>query len=183
MSTTTPPVNNQRKTKQSSSQPIREEPQGADLLLTLSAQIAQKQPEAIALLNQIYRDLFNENIQKGCGNCYQKAFFRIQKYLYLQQQNNPLNNQNIMTITNRKYLLKPDRVLQTAFGGDALTNNNLTDEAAEKLLEAHPALIKHFDRYPDAGLPVAGSELPVGDSQPANELSTKKMEPAEDKAE
>jgi len=148
MSTTTPSANNKRKPKQSSSQPKREELQGANLLLTLSAQIAQKQPEAIALLNKVYMELFNETIQKGCGNCYQKAFFRIQKYLYLQQQNSPLFNQTIMTITNRKYLLKPDRVLQTAFGGDALTNDNLTDEAAEKLLDAHPALIKHFDRYP-----------------------------------
>lgn len=148
MSTTTPSANNKRKPKQSSSQPTREEPQGANLLLTLSAQIAQKQPEAIALLNQVYMGLFNETIQKGCGNCYQKAFFRIQKYLYLQQQSNPSNNQPIMTITNRKYLLKPNRVLQTAFGGDALTNDNLTDEAAEKLLDAHPALLKHFDRHP-----------------------------------
>jgi len=157
--------------------------EGAALLLTLSAQIAQKQPEAIALLNQVYMDLFNETIQKGCGNCYQKAFFRIQKYLYLQQQNNPLNKQNIMTITNRKYLLKPDRVLQTAFGGDALTNDNLTDEAAEKLLDAHPALIKHFDKHPNAGLPVTGSELPVTDSEPATESRSKKRERTEEEAE
>ncbi|WP_448702740.1 hypothetical protein ACFGVR_10340 [Mucilaginibacter sp. AW1-3] len=61
--------------------------EGAGLLLSLSSQIAQKQPEAIALLNQVYLQLFNQTIQKGCGNCYQKAFFRIQKYLYLQQQN------------------------------------------------------------------------------------------------
>jgi len=38
--------------------------------------------------------------------------------------------------------------LQTTFGGDTLTNDNLTDEAAEKLLAEYPALIKHFDRYP-----------------------------------
>ena len=44
----------------------------------------------------------------------------------------------------RKYLLKPGRSLQTNFGGYTLTNDNLTDEAAEKLLEKHPNLIKHF---------------------------------------
>ncbi|OCX52661.1 hypothetical protein BEL04_14540 [Mucilaginibacter sp. PPCGB 2223] len=119
-------------------------------------------------------DLFNETIQKGCGNCYQKAFFRIQKYLYLQQQNNPSNNPDIMTITNRKYLLKPDRVLQTAFGGDALTNDNLTDEAAEKLLDAHPALIKHFDRYPDKDeKPKVKSRNAILDAMPPAEEDAK----------
>jgi len=144
--------------------PIQVSPSGGDLegadwtnILNLSSQIAQKQPEAIALLNQVYLELFNQTIQKGCGNCYQKAFFRIQKYLYLQQQTNP----DTMTVTNRKYLLKPGRTLQTVFGGDALTNDNLTDTAAEKLLQAHPSLIKHFDRYPQEELSVAGSALPV----------------------
>jgi len=122
--------------------------EGAGALLSLASQIAQKQPEAIVLLTRVYRQLFNQTIQQGCGNCYQKAFFRIQKYLYLQQQNNPSNNPISMTTINRKYLLKPDRILQTTFGGDILTNDNLTDEAAEKLLAEYPALIKHFDRYP-----------------------------------
>jgi hypothetical protein len=117
-------------------------------LLNSSAQIAQRQPVAIALLNQVYHELFNQTIQQGCGNCYQKAFYRIQKYLYLQQQTNPTNNILSMIQPHRKYLLKPDRSLQTVFGGDTLTNDNLTDEAAEKLLQAHPALIQHFDRYP-----------------------------------
>ncbi|MEO6521369.1 MAG: hypothetical protein ABIN91_06825 [Mucilaginibacter sp.] len=114
------------------------------------AQIAQRQPEAIAQLNQLYHNLFNQTIQQGCGNCYQKAFYRIQKYLYLQQQNNPSNNNDIMSKTHptRKYLLKPDRSLQTTFGGDTLTNDNLTDDAAEKLLKAFPSLIEHFERYP-----------------------------------
>lgn len=114
----------------------------------LSAQIAQKQPEAISFLNKVYHELFNQTIQQGCGKCYQKAFFRIQKHLYLQQQNYPSNNITIMTSPLRKYLLKPDRSLQTTFGGDTLTNDNLTDEAAAKLLKAYPALIQHFERYP-----------------------------------
>jgi hypothetical protein len=114
---------------------------------TLGAQIAQRQSEAITYLNQIYKQLFNESIKQGCGNCYHKAFYRIQKYLYLQQQSNPSNN-NDMPLPSRKYLLKPDRSLQTTFGGDTLTNDNITDEVAEKLLQAHPVLIKHFDRYP-----------------------------------
>ena len=111
--------------------------------------IANKQPEAIALLNRIYKALFNQTIQQGCGNCYQKAYYRVQKYLYLQQQNNP-SKQETMTIIKRKYLLKPGRSLQTSFGGDTLTNDNLTDEAAEKLLEKHPTLALHFDVLPDA---------------------------------
>lgn len=59
--------------------------------------------------------------------------------------------QNIanMTNQNRKYLLKKDRILQTTFGGDKLTNDNLTDEIAEKILRQYPALIKHFEVYPE----------------------------------
>lgn len=116
-------------------------------LLNLSAQIAQRQPEAIALLNQVYTHLFGDTIQQGCGNCYQKAFYRIQKYLYLQQQNDPQNN-TIMPHTDRKYLLKPDRILQTVFGGDSITNDNLTDDIAEGLLSQFPTLLKHFEKYP-----------------------------------
>jgi len=169
MNSQTPSVN---KTSVHQISPSGGDLEGAGLLLSLSSQIAQKQPEAIALLNQVYLELFNQTIQHGCGNCYQKAFFRIQKYLYLQQQQHPLNN-NTMQV-NRKYLLKPDRSLQTSFGGDTLTNDNLTDEAAEKLLKAHPTLIKHFDRYPDAELPVTGSGLPLASPQSAEVSLTKK---------
>jgi len=78
---------------------------GWGAFLSLASQIAQKQPEAIALLSRVYQQLFNQTIQQGCGNCYQKAFFRIQKYLYLQQQNQLLNDPISMTTINRKYLL------------------------------------------------------------------------------
>ncbi|MBW4889868.1 hypothetical protein KXQ82_09080 [Mucilaginibacter sp. HMF5004] len=54
-----------------------------------------------------------------------------------------------MSLTKRKYLLKPGRSLQTSFGGDTLTNDNLTDEAAEKLLLEHPSLAKHFEVLPE----------------------------------
>jgi hypothetical protein len=131
-------------------------------LLNSASQIAQRQPEAISLLNQVYRELFNQTIQQGCGNCYQKAFYRIQKYLYLQQQNQPLNN---MTLTKREYLLKPGRSLQTTFGGDTLTNDNLTDEAAKKLLKTYPALIQHFERYPSGE--VAGTKVIAPADAPA----------------
>lgn len=116
-------------------------------LLHSPAQIAQRKPDAIALLNQVYRELFNQSIQQGCGNCYQKAFYRIQKYVYLQNQNNALNP-IIMPDTNRQYLLKPDASLQTAFGGDTITNDNLTDTLAESLLKQFPMLLKHFEKFP-----------------------------------
>lgn len=49
-----------------------------------------------------------------------------------------------MNKLNRKYLLKPDRSLQNTFNNDRVTNDNITDKMAEKLLLNHPALIKHF---------------------------------------
>jgi hypothetical protein len=110
--------------------------------------IAQKNPEAIQLLNQVYQALFNQTIQQGCGNCYQKAFFKIQRHWHLSKQNNLQHNTN-MSISKRKYILKPGRSLQTSFGGDTLTNDNLTDEAAAKLLQAHPSLAKHFEQLPE----------------------------------
>ncbi|RKR84909.1 hypothetical protein BDD43_5162 [Mucilaginibacter gracilis] len=139
----------------------------------LSAQIAQRQPQALAYLNQVYKQLFNQDIKQGCGNCYQKAFYRIQKYLYLQQQNNPSNILS-MTYPTRKYLLKPDRSLQTTFGGDTLTNDNLTDEAAEKLLQAHPALLQHFDRYPGKD-----DDVVVVITAPAPQQQPEEQQPAE----
>jgi hypothetical protein len=123
-------------------------------LLNSASVIAQRDPQAIAQLNQVYHDLFNETIQQGCGNCYQKAFYRIQKYLYLQQQNHP----EAAMPTTRKYILKPGRSLQTTFGGDTLTNDNLTDEAAEKLIKTHPSLIQHFERFP------SGEEVAVAEA-------------------
>jgi hypothetical protein len=117
-------------------------------LINSSAQIAQRKPEAIALLNQVYSALFSQSIQQGCGNCYQKAFYRIQKHLYLQHQNDPLNNPIIMSDNNRQYLLKPDASLQTVFGGDTITNDNLTDDLAESLLKEFPMLLKHFVKFP-----------------------------------
>jgi hypothetical protein len=110
--------------------------------------IGQKDPEAIQLLHQVYQALFNQTIQQGCGNCYQKAYFKIQKYWHLSRQNNPQQNTN-MSILKRKYILKPGRSLQTSFGGDTLTNDNLTDEAAAKLLQKHPSLAKHFEQLPE----------------------------------
>jgi hypothetical protein len=110
--------------------------------------IAQRQPEAIQILQQVYKALFNQSIKQGCGNCYQKAFFKIQRYWFLSKQNTPINNIN-MSELKRKYILKPGRSLQTSFSGDTLTNDNLTDDAAAKLLKAHPSLAKHFEVLPE----------------------------------
>ncbi len=110
--------------------------------------IAAKDPEAIQLLHRIYKTLFNQTIQQGCGNCYQKAYFKIRKYWHLKQQPISLTS-NSMNTEKRKYILKCGRSLQTSFGGDVLTNDNMTDEAAEKLLKAHPSLSKHFEVLPE----------------------------------
>ena len=123
-------------------------------------QIAQRQPQAIAMLTQVYHQLFNEDIKTGCGKCYQKAYYRIQKQVYLQQQNSTQNNLSIMTYPAKKYLLKPGRSLQTTFGGDTLTNDNLTDEAAEKLVKAHPSLLQHFEKYPNQYPPIEKKKYP-----------------------
>lgn len=52
-------------------------------------------------------------------------------------------------LKDRSYILKEGRSIQTEFGGDTLTNDNLTDKAAEKLLKANPSLAKHFEVLPE----------------------------------
>ena len=114
------------------------------------AEIATRKPEAIADLDRVYQEIFGEKITVGCGSCYQKAFFRVQKYVALTtdyQLNNPINMSE--NLKSRAFLLKDGIVLQTEFGGDHLTNDNMTDEQAEKLLKSNASFAQYFERMPD----------------------------------
>lgn len=122
----------------------------ASKVLESWAEIATRNPEAIADLDRVYQEIFGERITVGCGSCYQKAFFRIQKYATLTTENQ-LTNLITMSekLKSRAFLLKDGIVLQTVFGGDHLTNDNMTDEQAEKLLKSNANFAQYFERIPE----------------------------------
>lgn len=117
-------------------------------VLTSSAGVAAKAPDAIALLQSVHKALFGERIKQGCGDCMQRAFFKIQNFVYLQSQNQLNNLKTMKKYQDRNFVLKSGRTLQAEFGGDAITNDNLTDETAIALLSTFPNMLKHFDKYP-----------------------------------
>ena len=79
-----------------------------------------------------YVKKFNEQPNAGCGKCLNSY---INKY------------KNAMTESNCKYKLLPDcQGLPLEFGSDIyLTNQNLTDEYAEKIIENYLSQDKNFE--------------------------------------
>lgn len=118
-----------------------------ELTLNSWAGIANRDVNSINLLHRTYRNLFDESVQTGCGNCNQKAFLRIRRYV-------ELNKLNLTTMANknlkeRKYLLREGSVLQVNFGTDTYTNDNLTDEVAAELVASNPNYKAAFSRLPE----------------------------------
>lgn len=119
-------------------------------ILNAWAEIATKQPQAIAEFDAVYLEIFGETVTTGCGSCYQKAFHRVQRYATLSTENQTTNLKTMSeNLKERKFLLKSGIVLQAVFGSDPVTNDNLTDEQAEEMLKANPNFAAWFDRMPD----------------------------------
>lgn len=88
----------------------------------------------------MYREVLGRNFVKtSCGNCYHDAV--IEMYSYLKKYGRMKEKSN--------YALKNGVLLQSDFGsGEMYTNENLTDEAAEKYLAKHPKGIIMFALMP-----------------------------------
>lgn len=131
-------------------------------VLTMAGQLSAKQPEALKLINKVYKDMFGEAIKKQCGDCITKAFLRIQKFVYLQTQNNSnFNLKEMKKHSDKAFVLKKGKTLDLGFTGDTITDLS-SDLQVAKVLSRHPNLVKYFDKFPinEAGeLDLSGFDL------------------------
>lgn len=88
----------------------------------------------------MYHDVLGKNLMKSsCNDCYHDAIIEI--YLYLKKYGKMKEKSN--------YTLKNGVLLQPGFGsGNMYTNDNLTDEVAEKYLAQYPNGIILFAATP-----------------------------------
>lgn len=128
-------------------------------LLANYGELAAKQPEAVQLLNSVYKALFGSYVKKGCGDCNYKAYTEIQKEVYLQQQKPNFNLETMQKFKDRNFVLKEGKVLTIAFTADAITNANMTDDKAIELLTRYPNFLKHFAKYPGSDTPTKELDL------------------------
>jgi len=88
----------------------------------------------------MYHEVFGRTfIRTSCGDCYRDAV--IEMYSYLKKYRKMKEKSN--------YALKNGVLLQAGFGsGEMYTNDNLTDEAAERFLAGNPKGIVFFALTP-----------------------------------
>ena len=79
-------------------------------------------------------------VRTSCSDCYRDAVIEMSVYL----------NKNGKMKEKSEYGLKNGVLLQMGFGSaEMYTNDNLTDEVAEKYLAKYPDNIKYFSKKPD----------------------------------
>lgn len=89
----------------------------------------------------LYQEVLGRKfVRTSCSDCYRDAV--IEMYSYLRKNGKMKEKSN--------YALKNGVLLQMNFGSSEMyTNDNLTDEAAEKYLASHPKGISLFSVTPD----------------------------------
>lgn len=89
----------------------------------------------------LYQEVLGRKfVRTSCSDCYRDAV--IEMYSYLRKNGKMKEKSN--------YALKNGVLLQMNFGSSEMyTNDNLTDEAAEKYLATHPKGISLFSVAPD----------------------------------
>ena len=89
----------------------------------------------------LYPEVLGKTFKKtSCNDCYRDAVFEMYAYF---KKNGKMKEKTI-------YGLKNGVLLQMSFGsGEFYTNANLTDEAAERFLQANPDKANFFSVIPD----------------------------------
>ncbi len=96
---------------------------------------ASDKSEIILLYGSVLGKTF---VKTSCSDCYRDAI--IEMYLYLKRNGKMKEKSN--------YTLKAGALIQDSFGGNMYTNDNLTDEIAEKFLATNPKGITFFASQP-----------------------------------
>ncbi|TZF84514.1 hypothetical protein FW774_05870 [Pedobacter sp. BS3] len=128
------------------------------------AELGRREPQTVEQLRKLHLAAFGERLEKSCGNCITKAYFKISR----------LTLQNLIDMSEKQFKLKKDALL--SYKGDHYTNANLTDKVAAEVLEKYPKMAKMFESTP-AGFEPGKKSTPA---KPAGEKSTggKKSTPA-----
>ena len=92
---------------------------------------------------QAYYRATGERLTNGCSNCFAKVF----QYF---------NSINFKQMTEMRFRLKEGKKIMLHGMGDVLTNANLTNEKAIRILKRTPAAIKFFDFYPNDWRQICG---------------------------
>ena len=92
-------------------------------------------------LQKVYYDIFGEYLTISCGGCIQDAIFRINYYI---------KKQNTMKEETKSvhFKLKDNVVLYVHAIGVHITNSNLTDDLAVRILKLNRKNLGHFAVYP-----------------------------------
>jgi hypothetical protein len=82
-----------------------------------------------------YNTALGKTVCASCPSELYKAFFEFK---------NHIENQNKPIMPNKKYQLKPGVLLQVKFA-EVYSNDTITDEIAERLLNQNPQYAKYFE--------------------------------------
>lgn len=111
------------------------------------------------LVSKYYLQLFHESLCSTCPGKLAEAYSQILN----------LNIQNFLTMANSKYKVANDGVIDTVYSPIAgvpyhVSNANITDEIAEKLIKANPNFKKQLVTSSEAGDKPAESKQPAAPS-------------------
>lgn len=96
-------------------------------------------PEVNGKLDRLYQTVYQEQIKRGCRDCSMVAYGKLIR----------LNQNQIKIMSERKFKLKPGKSIQLKFGSsEMLSNDNLTDAVAIRLLHERPYLVREFAEFP-----------------------------------
>lgn len=91
-------------------------------------------------LYKVYKELFGENLVFGCDGCIEDAIFRINYHLKKQKEMNEKPKCD--------YTLKKGVVVYIPALAMHITNDNITNELAEKVLKINAKNIGYFEKFP-----------------------------------
>lgn len=102
------------------------------------AEVLQYGSEANVLFTQAYFQVYGVRLCANCGGSLGEKFRTFTS----------LSNQKIIAMSERKFKLKANQILYVHPNTD-YTNENLTDEIAEKLLRKNPGFAAAFETMPE----------------------------------
>lgn len=109
------------------------------LLPSMAGSIRRKEPDAIAYLQRLYKEVTGNTVYAGCKGCHIKAA----NYL------TSLTLENLTTMAQKLFTLKKGISIEWPFrSGQRFSDKNITDAKAAEYLYNNPSGIDHFADYP-----------------------------------
>ena len=128
-----------------------------DELKKYSPEDILKNPDLKKKFIALYEKVFNEKITNKCKGCLKR---KLNKLL-------TMNTKTIKLMAGRTFLLKPNTCIWVDRLNLHITNENLTDEIAIKLLKTNRGYLKFFQEIPEGWDRTIVSPVPVVIAAPA----------------